>query len=49
MMWTDPAADVSLVALTDRPFDQWSGDALRLWPELSDAVLDEFAITESVN
>lgn len=47
MMWTDPALDVSLVALTDRPFDQWSGDALRHWPELSDAVLDEFAITES--
>ena len=49
MMWTDPAADVSLVALTDRPFDQWSGDALRHWPELSDAVLDEFAMTESAS
>jgi CubicO group peptidase (beta-lactamase class C family) len=49
MMWTDPAADVSLVALTDRPFDQWSGDALRLWPQLSDAVLDEFATTESAS
>lgn len=48
MMWTDPTADVSLVALTDRPFDQWSGDALRHWPELSDAVLDEFAVTRPV-
>ncbi|MFT6814065.1 MAG: CubicO group peptidase (beta-lactamase class C family), partial [Ilumatobacter sp.] len=43
MMWTDPAANVSLVALTDRPFDQWATDALRYWPKLSDAVLGEFA------
>ena len=43
MMWTDPVAGLSLVALTDRPFDQWADDALRLWPELSDAVLDEFS------
>jgi CubicO group peptidase (beta-lactamase class C family) len=47
MMWTDPAADVSLVALTDRPFDQWAADALRYWPALSDAVLDEFAVAGS--
>lgn len=43
MMWVDPAADVGLVALTDRPFDDWSVDALRVWPELSDAVLTEWA------
>jgi CubicO group peptidase (beta-lactamase class C family) len=45
MMWVDPAPrpSVGLVALTDRPFDEWSGDALRLWPQLSDAVLAEFA------
>ncbi len=43
MMWIDPAHDLGLVALTDRPFDQWSSEALRLWPELSDAVIDEFA------
>ena len=49
MMWTDPAADVSLVALTNRPFDQWAADALRYWPELSDAVLDEFAVAGSVS
>ncbi len=39
MMWVDPQRHVGLVALTDRPFDEWAADALRLWPELSDAVL----------
>ena len=43
MMWVDPVADCGLVALTDRPFDEWIPDALRLWPELSDAVLREVA------
>lgn len=43
MMWVDPQADVGLVALTDRPFDTWRDDALRLWPELSDAVLADHA------
>lgn len=42
MTWTDPAAEISLVALTDRPFEEWSAEALRHWPELSDAVLQEF-------
>lgn len=41
MMWVDPEADLGLVALTDRPFDDWSDEALRRWPELSDAVLAE--------
>lgn len=41
MMWVDPVADVGLVALTDRPFDEWAGEALRRWPELSDEVLAE--------
>lgn len=41
MMWVDPHADVGVVALTDRPFDEWSDHALRLWPEFSDAVLAE--------
>jgi CubicO group peptidase (beta-lactamase class C family) len=41
MMWVDPLADVGVVALTDRSFDEWSADALRLWPEFSDAVLAE--------
>ena len=43
MMWFDPAADVGVIALTDRPFDEWASDALTLWPELSDAALAEFA------
>jgi CubicO group peptidase (beta-lactamase class C family) len=43
MMWIDPIADCALVALTDRPTSEWMTDALRLWPELSDAVLAEVA------
>jgi len=42
MFWVDPVADVALVALTDRAFDAW---ALKAWPELSDAVLDELVET----
>lgn len=41
MMWVDPQAGVGLVALTDRAFETWADDALRYWPELSDAVLAE--------
>lgn len=36
-LWVDPAAGVSLVALTDRDFGDW---ALPRWPALSDAVLE---------
>ena len=43
MMWADPDAGCALVALTDRGFDDWSTEAMRRWPELSDAVLDEVA------
>jgi CubicO group peptidase (beta-lactamase class C family) len=39
MMWVDPVADIALVALTDRPFDDWADEALTRWPELSDEVL----------
>ncbi len=43
MMWIDPDAvhgrSVGLVALTDRPFDDWADAALQRWPELSDAVI----------
>lgn len=39
MLWVDPTIDTALVALTDRPFDQWSDVALREWPALSDAVV----------
>ncbi len=41
MMWVDPAIETGVVALTDRPFDEWRDDALVLWPELSDAVAAE--------
>jgi hypothetical protein len=40
----DPVADLALVALTDRPFDEWRDDALRLWPALGDAVLTAASI-----
>lgn len=39
MLWVDPTIDTALVALTDRPFDQWSDVALREWPALSDAIV----------
>jgi CubicO group peptidase (beta-lactamase class C family) len=35
-LWVDPAFDLALVALTDRPFGPWALDA---WPAISDAVL----------
>jgi CubicO group peptidase (beta-lactamase class C family) len=35
-LWVDPVADLALVVLTDRPFDDW---ALTAWPALSDAVV----------
>jgi CubicO group peptidase (beta-lactamase class C family) len=38
-IWVDPAADLALVALTDRDFGDW---AHPLWPALSDGVLREF-------
>lgn len=41
MMWADPNAGVGVVALTDKSFDDWSIEAMRAWPALSDAVLAE--------
>ena len=38
-LWVDPAAELSLVVLTARDFDEW---AKPLWPALSDEVLREF-------
>jgi CubicO group peptidase (beta-lactamase class C family) len=35
-LWVDPAAEVTLVVLTDRTFGDW---ALDRWPAISDAVL----------
>ena len=47
MMWLDPGVDpghtIGVVALADRPFDDWAADALRLWPALSDSAIEEFA------
>lgn len=44
-MWVDPGSvpghTIGVVALTDRPFDEWADDALQVWPELSDAVIDD--------
>ena len=39
MIWIDPVARLGLVALADRPFDEWARSA---WPALSDAVLAEY-------
>ena len=41
MLWVDPAAGGGLVALTNRPFDDWSVDAMQCWRSLSDAVVAE--------
>ncbi len=42
-LWVDPRRDLSLLALTDRPFDEWAPQALAMWPALSDAVLADTA------
>jgi CubicO group peptidase (beta-lactamase class C family) len=39
MMWVDPPHRAALVALTDKPFDDWAATALQVWPALSDAVV----------
>ena len=39
VFWIDPAIDRAVVAFTDRRFELWADDALRLWPQLSDAVV----------
>lgn len=40
-IWVDPAVGVACLSLTDRPFDEWADEALRMWPRFSDAVLAE--------
>lgn len=44
MMWVDPRARVSLIALTDHSFDQWAALATSEWARLSDAVVDAVAL-----
>lgn len=39
MFWVDPDAQLSLVALTDRPFDEWAETARSEWSALSDSVI----------
>ncbi|CAN5864175.1 hypothetical protein BH24ACT6_BH24ACT6_15300 [soil metagenome] len=39
MMWVDPVAGGAVVALTDRPFDQWSTSPVAAWSRLSDDVV----------
>lgn len=34
-LWIDPEADISVVALTDRPFGEW---AIHAWPAFADAI-----------
>ena len=41
MMWVDPVAQVGVVALTDRAFDDWAATALMVWPAFSDAAVAE--------
>ena len=41
LLWVEPGVSVACLALTDRPFNDWSAEALQLWPALSDAVLAE--------
>lgn len=41
MFWVDPDAGLALVALTDRPFDEWADIARVQWSTLSDAVIAE--------
>jgi CubicO group peptidase (beta-lactamase class C family) len=47
LLWVDLGAvherAVACVALTDRPFDDWADTALRVWPELSDALIADVA------
>lgn len=42
MFWIDPDRDLGVVALADLDFDEWARTALKVWPELSDAVISEY-------
>jgi len=46
-MWMERGEPAALIALTDRRFEDWSADALRLWPAFSDAVLAEIRLTRA--
>ena len=48
MMWVDPTIRSGLVALTDRQFDEWADEAIALWSELSDAVINDLQHAEAL-
>jgi CubicO group peptidase (beta-lactamase class C family) len=39
MMWVDPEARISFIALTDLSFDRWAATATREWAQISDKIL----------
>jgi CubicO group peptidase (beta-lactamase class C family) len=41
LLWVDPGVQIACLALTDRPFVEWSAEALIAWPRFADAVLAE--------
>ncbi len=41
MLLVDPIIDCAVVALTDRPFEEWAPEALRSWATLADAAFTE--------
>lgn len=43
LLWVEPGAHIACLALTDRSFNDWSREALQLWPVFSDAVLAELS------
>lgn len=43
LLCVDPGAQIAGLALTDRPFNEWSAEALQLWPAFCDAALQEVA------
>lgn len=43
MFWVDPEASVALIALTNRPFDEWADIARVQWSSLSDAVIEHWS------
>lgn len=49
MMWVDPTIATGVVALTDRPFDEWGDEAITLWSQLSNAVIDDIHHIEAVS
>ena len=48
-MWVDPTIETGVVALTDRPFDEWGDEAITLWSQLSDAVIDDIHLIEAAS